>query len=399
MTKKGDSWNESETYRDSLTLRKVRRITSRGLFNETPNYHTNIGFSADGEHLIFTSGREGYTGLFRVHVPSGDLTLLTEPVPHLGSWSDLNKGTGTSIGDGLGIASHTCLAPRSGWAVYVLASSLRAVNIYTLEERILIEDFGLEWAVGVPSIDCNEEFVILPMMLAHPDILAGRRPDKTYLEHFAAGGNRMCILQVPLMGGAVTTLYQEEGAGSAHAPHSPTDPHLILLDRDMAPRYWAGSDGKTNRIWILHSPSGGLTELTPRDVGRFQVHCAWTWDGEGVVYHGPSAKGGWYIGAIRKNGESINEYGFHQCHHYGHVSAMAGRPAIILDGNLTSDCLLWLYYDQEQPRVEIIARHGTTWDALPNQFPHPHPLSDPTGRYISFNCAAKGRSDVYIVEV
>jgi hypothetical protein len=78
---------------------------------------------------------------------------------------------------------------------------------------------------------------------------------------------------------------------------------------------------------------------------------------------------------------------------------MAGRPAIILDGNISRDLLLWLYYDKEQPRVEVICRHGTDWQSLGGQFPHPHPVCDPTGRWISFNVGASGRSDVYIVQV
>ena len=102
---------------------------------------------------------------------------------------------------------------------------------------------------------------------------------------------------------------------------------------------------------------------------------------------------------IDRFGQTVREYGFHQAEHYGHVSAAAGRPAIILDGNLSSDLLLWLYYDKEQPRVEVIARHGTQWGSLPGQYPHPHPLSDPTGRWISFNAAHRGRSDIFIVSV
>jgi hypothetical protein len=78
---------------------------------------------------------------------------------------------------------------------------------------------------------------------------------------------------------------------------------------------------------------------------------------------------------------------------------MAGRPAIILDGNISRDLLLWLYYDKEQPRVQVICRHGTDWQSLGGQFPHPHPVCDPTGRWISFNVGASGRSDVYIVQV
>jgi hypothetical protein len=89
----------------------------------------------------------------------------------------------------------------------------------------------------------------------------------------------------------------------------------------------------------------------------------------------------------------------HGADHYGHVSSMAGRKAIILDGNLSNNLLLWLYYDEERPRVEVIAAHDTDWGYPPGQFSHPHPLSDPTGTWISFNKSEKGRTDVYVVRV
>jgi hypothetical protein len=58
-----------------------------------------------------------------------------------------------------------------------------------------------------------------------------------------------------------------------------------------------------------------------------------------------------------------------------------------------------LYYDREKPLVEVIAQHNTNWGGLPWQYAHPHPQSDPMGRYISFNAANRGRSDVFVVEV
>jgi hypothetical protein len=61
--------------------------------------------------------------------------------------------------------------------------------------------------------------------------------------------------------------------------------------------------------------------------------------------------------------------------------------------------ILLLYYDKETPRIEMVARHATTWGGLGYQYSHPHPQSDPTGRYISYNAVDRGRSDVYIVEV
>jgi hypothetical protein len=129
------------------------------------------------------------------------------------------------------------------------------------------------------------------------------------------------------------------------------------------------------------------------------VHSAWTWDGQGVIYHGPGLKGGIFIGIIHPDGTPWREYFFGLMTSYGHVSAMAGRPAIILDGNLSTDKLMLLYYDREKPLVEVIAQHNTNWGGLPWQYSHPHPHCDPTGRWISFNSVNRGRADVFVVEV
>jgi hypothetical protein len=399
MARKGDTWNESEVYRDSWTLREVRRVTTRGLYNQTPTYHTNIGFTADGEFLIFASAREGHSAVFRCHVPTGDITQLTDLVDGIGGNGEWHKG-GVSVGNGQGITGTLmCLAPRTRWAVFPQGRALRAVHLDTLEERTLVPDIGPEWIAGIASIDPDETHVLWPLMPANPDTVAGRCQTRHYWEHFAESGMRFRVLQVPMAGGEITVAYEETGCGSAHTPHCPTDPDLVLIDRDFPPRFWGGSDGRTNRIWTLRLSTGQLTELPPQDRARFQVHSVWTWDGEHVLYHGRSAESGYYIGVVDREGRTVREYPFRRAPHYGHVSAMAGRPAIILDGNITTDMLLWLYYDGDQPRVEVICRHGTDWGALPGQYPHPHPLSDPSGRYISYNVGERGRTDVYLVRM
>lgn len=397
--KKGQTWNESSTYRDPLTLRPVRRITQTGLYNQTPTYHTNTAFTSDGEFMIFATARQGGSALMCCHLPSGDITQLTEQFPGVGTRDELHKGGGVSVGNGAGVTMLSCIAPKSKWAVYVQDRAFRAVNLETLAEHTLIEDIGIDWIAGMPSVDPAETHAILPVMSAHPEIAAGKRVTQGYMDHFRDGGMHLRFLQVPLMGGHIETVYQEDGVGCAHCPHSPTNPALVLMDRDFPPRFWGGSDGKTNRIWTLNLEDGQLTELPSQDEACFQVHSVWTWDGEAVAYHGRSAKGGYYIGVVDTAGEAIREFHFPQADAYGHVSAMAGRPAIILDGNLSTDTLFWLYYDQDKPHVEAIARHNSNWAALPWQYPHPHPLSDPTGRWISFNAGHRGRTDVFIVEV
>ena len=56
LGRKGDIWNESTLAPDPVTERPVRRLTAAG-FNEEPTYHTNTAFIADGEFLVFVSGR------------------------------------------------------------------------------------------------------------------------------------------------------------------------------------------------------------------------------------------------------------------------------------------------------------------------------------------------------
>jgi oligogalacturonide lyase len=399
MTHKGESWNESEVYLDPVTLHRVRRVTRTGLYNQTPTYHTATGWTGDGQHMVFASARSGGSALFKVHVPSGDITQLTELFPGVGCLDELNKGNGVCTGNGLGVTMLNCVGLHQHWCVYVQGRSLRAVHLDTLEDRLLIPNYGDEWIAGMPSISADETHVILPTMSAHPEVNAGLRPTKSYMEHFSLVGPKTRFLQVSLDCGPVEEVYREDGIGCAHCPHSLSDPDLMLIDRDFPPRLWGGSDGKTNRIWTLNLKTKQLTELPNQDEAKFQVHSVWTWDGESVAYHGISALGGYYIGVVSKTGQTMREYKFTQAKHYGHVAAMANRPAIILDGNLTTDMILLLYYDKETPRIEMIARHATNWGGLPWQYSHPHPQSDPTGRYISYNAVERGRSDVFIVEV
>ena len=204
MAHKGETWNESETYRDPWTLRPVRRVTTRGLYNQSPNYHTNIGFSADGEFLIFASAREDGSAIFKCHLPTGDITQLIDTVPGIGGHGEWHKG-GYGVGDGKGVSGSMCMAPHSRWAVFKGGHVVRAVHIDTLEERVLIPDLGAEWVPGVPSIDPDETEVIISLMPAHPDVLAGKRPTQVYMECFADGtGMRMKLIRVPLAGGPVT---------------------------------------------------------------------------------------------------------------------------------------------------------------------------------------------------
>ncbi|MHC4985883.1 MAG: TolB-like translocation protein [Planctomycetota bacterium] len=399
---KGDTWNESSVHTDAETGRTVRRLTTSGLWNEKPTYHTNTAFSADGESLIFARAHEGRTAMLKCHVPTGELTQLTDPVDGVGSpWGVHKIGGESEYFDGRGISGiMACIAPKSRRVVFGVGRSVRIVHLDTFEEMMLLEDFGCEWVDGAMSVDPSETHALLPLMPAHPEVLAGREPTKSYVDTFAEGGMVTRYVEIPLDGGASRIAFEDDGMGCAHCPHSPVDDDLILIDRDRPPIFWGGGDhGASTRCWTLRLSTGELTELRPRNDQRFQVHAAWTWDGECVVYHGFMREGGYYIGVIDKSGQVIQEYDLPDAGAYGHVSAAPDRPAIVLDGNVTEDKLTWIYYDRDEPRFETIATHGTEWRGIPGQYSDPHPQTDPTGRHIAYHVAKNKRTDIYAVTV
>ena len=55
MAHKGAEWNKAAGYRDAWTLRRVRRVTRAGLYNQIPTSHSIVGCSADGQCLVFAS--------------------------------------------------------------------------------------------------------------------------------------------------------------------------------------------------------------------------------------------------------------------------------------------------------------------------------------------------------
>jgi len=422
MAVKGSTWNESEIFQDPVTLRSVRRVTTTGQYNNTPTYHTNTAFTADGEYVIFASARHGRSAVYRCRVETGEITCLTEPVPGLGSRGELHGLSPLSrglIGDGRGICGSFLVAPVSRTAIFGRGNEIRLVHIDTLDERVLIA--GEEERIyGVASVDPDETHVLVVSGPAHPQILAGERVTGTLGECLPPESRVYRLHKVPLDGGEPEIIREEIGVSMGHCQYCPTDPDLLLMDRNDSN---LSREEYVSRLWLLRISSGELTPLAPRDENPFQIHATWSWDGRYVVYHGESAHGGyhpaaeanggievrdfrrgWYIGVIGRDARVLREYCFPMARYYGHVAAMKDRPAVILDGNLFPDMLYWLYYDAEAPRIEIIARHDSDITTMPGQYGHVHQQCDPTGRYIVFNSAPlrfidRGRSDVYVVKV
>jgi hypothetical protein len=389
---KGNIWNESRLYNDPVTLRKVRQITTKGIVNTIPSYHTGQAFSENGEEVIFVSIREGKSALYKAHLPTGDITCLIDPVEGIGGLNEIGR-----FGDGKGIPIGAVLAPKSRWAYYVVERQIRAVHIDTLEEEIIVGGIDDKYLIESIAVSPDEKNLVYVAHVLYPE---------------KDGGQKYQIFIKSMTGGQPEVLFGEDGMSAGHIMYNPVDPDLLLYCRHRGPSSSHKVD-EHSRTWIYKISEGRLIEVKTIEKQNFQTHNAWTWDGKGIVYHGIindvgwnnyTTEGGWYIGLAGLDGNPIREYSFNDAKYYGHVSAMKGKNAAIIDGNILDGLLMWIYFDQEKPKIEIIAQHGTDFTTMPSQYAHPHAICDPSGRWIVYNSAPKiifsgARSDIYSVEV
>ncbi|MBQ9198323.1 MAG: hypothetical protein IJ157_13945 [Clostridia bacterium] len=392
MMQKGQTWNESTIYQDPVTLRTVRRVTSQGYLNTVPSYHTDQAFTRDGRYVIFITNREGRSALCKADVQTGDITCLTRPIRGLGAPNEVHQ-----YGDGKGISIGAVLEPRGHWAFYAAGRSLRAVHIDTLQERVVVPQIPRHMYIESMVVSCDEQYLLYALVGLYPQDTEAMRYE---------------IRRIRLWDGESETLLEGNGYNISHLMQNPVYPHLFLVGKDKGPSPLHRID-ENSRAWIWNTDTGSMTNVKTLADQNFQTHTAWTWDGEGVLYHGMLGNSswpgnlndkGWYIGLSSLDGQPIREYSFPDAPYYGHVSAMRGKNAAILDGNLMDGYLMWLYFDEETPRVEIIARHDTDFTLMPGQSTHPHTICAPGGHHLVFNSARRvifsgGRSDIYAVEV
>ncbi|MBB2947314.1 hypothetical protein FB565_007082 [Actinoplanes lutulentus] len=359
----------------------------------------NNAFSADGRYLaLMTQNHGGGSAILRADTATGDLTVVdvTEP----GSADHFVEG------------NDLTLWAQAGLIVTKKAEvALLAYDVRTVEKRELIERFEPGYLYGHPAGSADGRHLFI----------AKHHLPKDETTH-------TIYLRIDLTTGAVDELLRDEGSANVHILAHPTDPDLLLIDRNYAPGWHGGSDGTTTRAWLLDARTGSLTECRPRNANNFQIHSNWSADGRFIYYHGLSGnpdqlprdeKRGlrydytdrdWllpmrgvdhYIGVSDLEGNVVWEADY-PFFHYGHTSSHATLPAIIADGLLTPDLITAIHWQDLDslglPRTEILGRHGTYWK--PGQQFDPHPVMSADGRYLSYNRGYQdGRSDVYLLQL
>jgi len=250
---KGQIFNESLEFPDRLTGRITRVLTCNRKFNRTPTYHLNACFSADSRYMILSSILEnGSSALLRAEVATGDIKVIaTQPA-----------------GEPPFDAS---IIQASGQIVSEVGKSLKIYDPDSLEEKILTEN-KLGYGHPVSSYDGKKIFVTRN---DQPTVINGIKIKP------------VTHLQIDISSGKTTEIFKETEAQCSHVQICPSNPDLLLIDRDWAPLFFAGGNlGKTGRIWILNIKTKELTEIRPKNENKFVMHSNWSHNGDFIYYHG-----------------------------------------------------------------------------------------------------------------
>ena len=384
---------------DEVSLRPTRRLTRARDRNQTPTYHLHNTFSSDSRYLALqTQSTDGGSAILRADTRNGDLTVVDA----------IDRTSENQYAEG----NDLTLWRQAGLIVSKLGEhSLLAFDVDTLERRVLLGGFEPDYVYGHPAGSPDGRHLFI----------AKHHLPKDETTHTV-------YLRLDTLTGAVDEIFRDEGSANVHILAHPMDPDLLLIDRNFAPGWHGGSDGRTTRGWLLRISTGTITELRPRNANRFQIHTNWSADGRHVYYHGLSGasdrrprriKRGarhdvtdrdWlrdiqgtdhYIGVSDLDGQVVWEADF-PFFHYGHTGSHSTRPAILLDGLITPDLITAVHWSELDslgiPRIEIVGRHGTYWHTG-QQF-DPHPVMSPDGRFLSYNRGRRdGRSDVYLMQL
>ena len=381
---KGTVFNESTWTTDSITGRKLLKLTKNRDFNQTPTYHIHTGFSADSRHLVFASwNKEGQSALLKADVTNGDITVVAVTAE-----SETARFNGNNV----------CMIPASGKAAAVRGGNLYVYDLASLEEKMLLQagdGFGFGHPTG--SADGKRIYITkMPRFRLGVDDPVPAASSVYYEVEIASGKSREIF---------------RDNSRSNHTVVCPANPDLLLIDRDLPPKYGHGGDGgQTSRVWLLNIKTGKLTEIRPQNPNRFQIHSNWSADGTRVYYHGVSQKHDFpdgftgkphYIGVADTEGSVLWEKIFPNFF-YGHICSHTTRNTIITDGLFFEKLITEIDWqktnDQGIPEIKILGAHNSGKHTF-GQHAHPHCLVSPDGNYVSYNKGSQERSDVFILQL
>ncbi len=369
---KGQVWEpEKRQFQDPVTKVTLWQLTNyKGHSHHL--YFTNNGWYDDGRKLLLASDRHNQTNLFSLDLTTGALTQLTEQRP----------------GDPEIEPLSTCLNPQRPEAYFWRGRSLVALDLTTLEERVIYEAPEGFWG-GFISCTADGRFVCTALNEdPHGRLVADY--------FFGAGGFEAYWQSMPLskvllvsVDGAKSEVVWEERYWISHVNTSPTQPNLLTFCHEGP---WNKVD---QRIWGLDLATGKVWAIRPRRHPEERVgHEYWLADGLSLGYHGHDAQGQPFLGFVRFDNTEMRETPI-----IGDSVHFHSNDASLIVGDGTTRypyLLLWRWQGETIEGPKVLVRRRCSFHI---QRLHTHPRFSPDGRFIVFTADPEGYGNVYLVEV
>ncbi|MBW7459896.1 oligogalacturonate lyase family protein, partial [Paenibacillus sepulcri] len=248
-------------------------------------YFTEKGWYNEGRNLVFRSDRDNTSNLFSIDLQTGHILQLT----------DLGKGPSYL---------SACLHPQGSEVYFHHNHSLVALDLETLEQRILYEK---PEGFNIGSFNCTADGGHLLLALGE-DISSRVESD---LKNGYVGFEEVMrarplsrILRISLQTGEVETVFEDE-CFIGHINASPTASNLLTFCHEGP---WNIVD---HRIWGLDLDTGRKWKIRSRTQPMEMVgHEYWLAGGEYVGYHGMRESGVNFFGRIRPDNTGLEEVEF-----------------------------------------------------------------------------------------
>lgn len=338
-------------------------------------YFTNSGWYAGNRKLLVGSDRGNATNLYGIDLQTGELRQLTDTDDQPGSVS--------------GAFQSTSINPTRDEAYYWWRSRLIAIDLDTLDERVLFEPPAGFYGDDQTTVTADGAYVCVNVSEDMTDRIPMdlEAAGGVGFEEYWAAHPTSRIMLVPTDRGEPRLVWEDK-TWIGHANTSPTHPHLLTFCHEGP---WEKVD---HRIWLLDLNTGRAWKLRPTTPDERVGHEYWFIDGEHVGYHGWTERGGPFHGAIRYDNTGRAEYPVaHDSTHF-HSNDL---NLIVGDGDENHpELLLWRLGESGFDGPRTLLRHRGSFHI---QAIHVHPRMSPDGTQILYTSDPRGYGNPYLVNI